>query len=100
MEQQPGKAHSYTSVLTLSAHESHVLLPDGRGPYPGEDGEEAEGDGRPGSIAALPQRVVLWLGQLPLVCQETEAHKPHEGPERWEKRAGMMLEDGANLFGF
>lgn len=56
------------------------------GPYPGEDGEEGEGDGCPGSVPSLPQRVVIMLGDLPLVCQETETHKPHEGPERWEER--------------
>lgn len=68
--------------------ESRDLLRVQRGPYPGEDGEEAEGDGRPGGVTALPQGVVLRLGHLPLVRQETEAHKPHEGPERWKKVQG------------
>lgn len=55
-------------------------------PYPGEDGEEGECDGCPGSVPSLPQRVVLMLGHLPLVRQETETHEPHEGPERWRER--------------
>lgn len=62
------------------------MLCAGRGPYPGEDGEEGEGDGCPGSVPALVQRVVLALAHLPLVRQETETHKPHEGPEGWTER--------------
>lgn len=73
------------------------------GPYPGEDGEEAEGDGRPGRVTALLQRVVLRLRHLPLVCQETEAHKPHEGPECWKEEtvleeSGTVLEDGTDAW--
>lgn len=51
------------------------------GPYPRKDREEGEGDGCPGSIPSLPQRVVLRISCLPLVCQEAETHKPHEGPK-------------------
>lgn len=52
-----------------------------RDSYPSEDGEEGEGDGCPGSVASLLQGIVLFLADLPLVGQEAETHKPHEGPE-------------------
>lgn len=51
------------------------------GAYPSEDGEEREGDGGSGGVSALPQRVVLLVGCLPLIGQEAEANEPHEGPE-------------------
>lgn len=71
------------------------------GPYPGEDREEGEGDGCPGSVPSLLQWVVLMLGHLPLVCQETETHKPHEGPERWKERQvrRQCHKDGIDLKG-
>lgn len=55
----------------------------GRRTHPREDGEEGEGDGGPGRVRPLVQRVVLGLGDLPLVGQEAEAHEPEEGPEGW-----------------
>lgn len=55
----------------------------GRRTHPREDGEEGEGDGGPGRVCPLVQRVVLGLGDLPLVGQEAEAHEPEEGPEGW-----------------
>lgn len=76
--------------------QKHLLCTRCGGPYPGEDGEEREGDGRPGSVPTLPQRVVLMLGHLPLVCQETEADKPHEGPECWRKDIQRGRERGVD----
>ena len=55
----------------------------GRCTHPREDGEEGEGDGGPGRVRPLVQRVVLGLRDLPLVGQEAEAHEPEEGPEGW-----------------
>lgn len=55
----------------------------GRCTHPREDGEEGEGDGSPGRVRPLVKWVVLGLGDLPLVGQVAEAHKPEEGPEGW-----------------
>lgn len=54
--------------------------------YPGEDGEEGEGDGGPSRVSTRLQRVVLRLRHLPLIGQETKAHEPNEGPERWNRQ--------------
>ena len=59
--------------------------------YPGEDGKEGEGDGCSGSVPTLPQWVVFMLGHLPLVGQETETHKPHEGPECCKERQWIKI---------
>ena len=55
----------------------------GRCTHPREDGEEREGDGGPGRVRPLVQRIVLGLRDLPLVGQDAEAHEPEEGPEGW-----------------
>ena len=68
----------------------------GRCTHPREDGEEGEGDGGPGRVRPLVQRVVLGLGDLPLVGQEAEGHEPEEGPEGWGGRRARqpMLGEG------
>ena len=43
---------------------------------PGQDGEEAEGDGCPGSVGALGQWQLFWSCGLPLIGQKAEANKP------------------------
>lgn len=69
--------------------------------YPGEDGEKGEGDGCPGGVTSLAQRVVVMIGHLPLVGQEAETHEPHEGPERWRwnkiNRNGFKQEQPPHL---
>lgn len=49
--------------------------------YPGEDGEEGEGNGSSGSIRSLIQGQLIWGGALPLVGQEAETNKPQKCPE-------------------
>lgn len=72
--------HNFSTHVMLHCEPAEEVW----GPYPGEDGEEGEGDGCSSSVPSLPQGVVLKLGHLPLVGQEAESYKPHEGPEHWE----------------
>lgn len=51
--------------------------------HPRENGEEGESNGSTGRVRPFVQRVVLGLGDLPLVGQEAETHEPEEGPEGW-----------------
>lgn len=51
--------------------------------HPGQDGEEAEGDGGSGSVRALGQWQLLRRGSLPLIGQKTEANKPQEAGNTW-----------------
>lgn len=58
---------------------------------PGEDGEEAESDGGPGSVGALSQWQLVWRGRLPLIGQKTEANKPQEAGEAWRREEEELL---------
>lgn len=69
----------------MSAHSQNdtglndnVNTDERRDSYPGEDGEEGEGDGCPSSVGPLHQWVVLQVRHLPLVGQQAETHEPHE----------------------
>lgn len=64
--------------------------PRGLCTHPCEDGEEGEGDGGPGCVRPFVQRVVLGLGDLPLIGQVAEAHEPEEGPEGWGVSTSIM----------
>lgn len=66
----------------------------GRYTHPREDGEEGEGDGGPGRVRPFVQRVVLGLGDLPLVGQVAETHEPEEGPEGWVSTRVRRTVDG------
>lgn len=52
---------------------------------PGQDGEEAEGNGSSGSVRALGQWQLLRGGSLPLIGQKTEANKPQEAGNTWRR---------------
>lgn len=52
---------------------------------PGQDGEEAEGDGGSCSVGALGQRQLLRRGCLPLIGQKAEADKPQEAGNTWRR---------------
>lgn len=52
---------------------------------PGQDGEEAEGDGGSGCVGALGQWQLLGRGSLPLIGQKTEANKPQEAGNTWRR---------------
>lgn len=52
---------------------------------PGQDGEEAEGNGGSGSVGALGQWQLLRGGSLPLIGQKTEANKPEEAGNTWRR---------------
>jgi len=57
---------------------------------PGEDREEAEGDGCSGGIWALGQRQLLWRRCLPLIGQKTEANEPQETGQTWRRETGLL----------
>lgn len=62
------------------------IIIDKRKTHPCEDGEEGKGYGCPSCIPSFPEGIVFLLGDLPLVGQEAETHKPHEGPECWKNK--------------
>lgn len=49
--------------------------------YPGDYGEEGEGDGGAGSVGALVKWHLLGRGPRPLIGQKAEAHKVKKSPE-------------------
>lgn len=49
--------------------------------YPGEDGEEREGDGGAGGVGALVEGHLFRCGPRPLIGQEAEADKVKKSPE-------------------
>lgn len=66
--------------------------------YPGDYGEEREGDCSPGCICPLVERQLISRGPRPLIGQEAETYKVQEGPETWQgpvrafgKRSGCVI---------
>lgn len=49
--------------------------------YPGDYGEEREGDGSSGCVRPLVEGQLVRRGPRPLIGQEAEAHEAQEGPE-------------------
>lgn len=49
-------------------------------PHPGDDGEEGEGDGRPGRVRPLVEWQLVGRGFRPLIGQEAETYEEQEGP--------------------
>lgn len=49
--------------------------------YPGDDGEEREGDGGAGGVGALVEWHLFRCGPRPLIGQEAEADKVKKSPE-------------------
>lgn len=54
-------------------------------PYPGDYGEEREGNCRPGCIRPLVEWQLVSRGPRPLIGQEAETHKVQESPETCQK---------------
>ena len=53
--------------------------------YPGDYGEEGEGDGCPGCVRPLVEWQLISRGSRPLIGQEAETDKVQEGPETCQR---------------
>lgn len=65
--------------------------------YPGDYGEEREGDCSTGCICPLVERQLVSRGPRPLIGQEAETYKVQEGPETCQKPVrvfGNMIRRG------